>query len=281
MGRDVTVGTRMATSHGATSHGAGSHGAGAVGPAAWRRRALIAVVAFGVAAGWGPQPLHAQADTPAGGAESDVLDELWLTPMPLMEPALGELPFVPPLPSRRPSISQTADDTLRRPNTPPAAPGLVTPPPTPPPRMLTRRPPQPPTVATLPEPQRPADDTPLVASDAQAPTGQTVFTLPDNEGFRVLFAEQSDRLSDAAGRLLTGVAERMLNDSAIRLQIKAYASGTPETASRARRLSLNRALTIRTFLIDRGVRGTRIDVRALGNTAPDMPQDRVDLLLSS
>ncbi len=46
-----------------------------------------------------------------------------------------------------------------------------------------------------------------------------------------------------------------------------------------RLLSLERGLAVRNYLFDRGVRGSRIDVRAMGNTAADGPPERVDLLL--
>lgn len=59
--------------------------------------------------------------------------------------------------------------------------------------------------------------------------------------------------------------------------VKAYAAGTAEAASKARRTSLSRALAVRTFLIENGVRSTRIDVRALGNKAEGGPPDRVDI----
>ena len=45
----------------------------------------------------------------------------------------------------------------------------------------------------------------------------------------------------------------------------------------ARRLSLSRALQVRSYLIDQGVRSTRIDVRALGANVPSGPADRVDI----
>jgi outer membrane protein OmpA-like peptidoglycan-associated protein len=42
-------------------------------------------------------------------------------------------------------------------------------------------------------------------------------------------------------------------------------------------MSLSRALAIRSFLIENGVRSTRIDVRALGNKTTEEPFNRVDL----
>ena len=52
------------------------------------------------------------------------------------------------------------------------------------------------------------------------------------------------------------------------------------SSSNARRLSLSRALGIRSYLIDKGVEGTRIDVRALGNKETSGQINRVDLKLS-
>ncbi len=60
----------------------------------------------------------------------------------------------------------------------------------------------------------------------------------------------------------------------------AYAGGDNDNASQARRLSLSRALAVRSYLIEQGVRSTRIDVRALGNKTDVEPADRVDLILS-
>jgi outer membrane protein OmpA-like peptidoglycan-associated protein len=52
------------------------------------------------------------------------------------------------------------------------------------------------------------------------------------------------------------------------------------TASKARRLSLSRALSVRSFLIKSGVRSTRIGVMALGNKSSGTLQNRVDISIS-
>ena len=70
------------------------------------------------------------------------------------------------------------------------------------------------------------------------------------------------------------------SDAALRVDVLSYAGGTPETESEARSLSLTRALAVRDYLEQRDVRRTRIDVRALGNTAPDGPADRIDLIIN-
>lgn len=158
--------------------------------------------------------------------------------------------------------------------------------PPPEPTVLQQLPPQaPPEGATLPPPQ--TLDRTVTASAATGLPGESVFTLPDGQGFRILFAGGSDQLTQAGGNLLSGLARRMLDQPELRMQIRAFAAGTADTASQARRLSLNRALAVRSLLIDRGVPSTRIDVRALGNTAPEPattpapPADRVDLVLTN
>ena len=59
--------------------------------------------------------------------------------------------------------------------------------------------------------------------------------------------------------------------------VVAYAAGTPEDPSTARRLSLSRALAVRSALMADGVGSSRIYVRALGATGGDAAPDRVDL----
>jgi outer membrane protein OmpA-like peptidoglycan-associated protein len=97
---------------------------------------------------------------------------------------------------------------------------------------------------------------------------------------RVLFEGESADLSPAAMAALDALVSRLERQPDLRLQLKAYASGTGEMASRARRLSFSRALAVRSYLIERGVRGTRIDVRALGSDTDVAPRDRVDLVVA-
>ena len=65
----------------------------------------------------------------------------------------------------------------------------------------------------------------------------------------------------------------MKADDNARLQLLAYAAGAENESSKARRLSLSRALAVRSYLIAEGVRSTRIDVRALGNKTEAEPAD--------
>ncbi|MEK7820933.1 MAG: OmpA family protein, partial [Pseudomonadota bacterium] len=131
-------------------------------------------------------------------------------------------------------------------------------------------------VATAPVPPPAAAKPPEAPAQAAlppvAPAGDRVM--------QISFAGGESRLpSDVQGRL-KDLAEQMKTKEALRMQLVAYAAGGDLSSSAARRLSLSRALAVRTFLIDNGVRSTRIDVRALGDKAPDEPANRVDVSLS-
>lgn len=73
---------------------------------------------------------------------------------------------------------------------------------------------------------------------------------------------------------------KLKGNDALRVQLIAHAAGGDEDAIEARRLSLARAVAVRAYLIEGGVRSLRMDVRALGNRADGGgPSDRVDLVI--
>ncbi|MFT5539068.1 MAG: outer membrane protein OmpA-like peptidoglycan-associated protein [Alphaproteobacteria bacterium] len=81
----------------------------------------------------------------------------------------------------------------------------------------------------------------------------------------------------AAEATLNAAAKALKGNQELRVQLKAYAASSKDGESRARRVSLTRALGVRSFLIKQGVQPTRIDVRALGSKVPSGSPDRVDL----
>jgi outer membrane protein OmpA-like peptidoglycan-associated protein len=95
---------------------------------------------------------------------------------------------------------------------------------------------------------------------------------------RIVFAADSSDIPDKAKAELDTLAQKLNADENLRVQLLAYASGAADQASQARRISLSRALAVRSYLIKQGVRSTRMDVRALGNNVKDSPQDRVDII---
>ena len=105
--------------------------------------------------------------------------------------------------------------------------------------------------------------------------------LNPGQQFRVGFAPEAASISDGESAELDGIAQSLRGNEALRLQLLAYAGGASQTASQARRLSLSRALAVRSYLIEKGVRSTRIDVRALGNKSEGGPPDRVDIIITT
>ena len=138
-----------------------------------------------------------------------------------------------------------------------------------------------PAAATPPTPQVPA--APQVTAPPPPPAPTQTASLPSAasaaDETRILFDAGSANLNDAAKSELDALATQLKSDTGIRVQLQAYAAGTDETAPDARRLSLSRALKVRSHLIDQGVRSTRMDVRALGVKAEGGPPDRVDAVV--
>jgi len=94
-----------------------------------------------------------------------------------------------------------------------------------------------------------------------------------------MFPPNVTDLPDQAKAPLDAVAKAMKADSNLKVQLMAYASGAAEQTSQARRISLSRAIAVRSYLIEQGVNSMRIDVHALGNkTDSGGPLDRVDVV---
>ena len=91
------------------------------------------------------------------------------------------------------------------------------------------------------------------------------------------FGATASKLPPEAKKGLKGLAEKLKDKKNLRLQLLAYAGGKALSPSKARRMSLSRALSVRSFLIENGIRSTRIDVRALGSKTTEKPLNRVDV----
>ena len=133
----------------------------------------------------------------------------------------------------------------------------------------------------------PSDDEMLPAPATSPETVVATSSQPaeqDNfEAYRLFFeANAPDRKSNEQGVLHTIIA-KLKRDENIHAQILAYAGGTPDTVSQARRLSLTRALAVRTAMLNDGITADRLNVRAMGMGDPGMadrklPPDRVDIV---
>ena len=93
----------------------------------------------------------------------------------------------------------------------------------------------------------------------------------------VSFNPEDKELQEKAVLKLNKIVRIMNLNKNQRLELTAYSS--EGSASKARRMSLMRALTIRSFLIKRGISSNKLNVKALGNNTVMGPVDRVDIIL--
>ncbi|MBT3907792.1 MAG: OmpA family protein, partial [Rhodospirillaceae bacterium] len=134
-------------------------------------------------------------------------------------------------------------------------------------------------------PPPPPAPTPVKKVEAKpAPKPKQTASLPPKGGdikagkaIRVVFNPGASKLPNDAKDGLRAIAGKLKGAATLRLQLLAYAGGGSISSSKARRVSLSRALSVRSFLIESGVRSTRIDVRALGNKSTEKPINRVDV----
>lgn len=178
-------------------------------------------------------------------------------------PAKPNLPAVPTPPK---AVSVPA------PVPPPPAPSVA-----PPPAVPAAVPPPPPAQNPV---SRPAPAAPKQTASLPPPPKRGSGKLAAGQQFRLSFGAGGAKVENAAAAQLDDVAKALTADDSLRLQLLAYSGGGAQTPSQARRLSLSRALAVRSHLIEKGVRSTRIDVRALGNKSEGGPPDRVDVIVT-
>jgi outer membrane protein OmpA-like peptidoglycan-associated protein len=248
-----------------------------------------------------PSPVAPSAETPLAAAEptapppAPVTLEPWVSAQP--EPAQPE-PAVPkptlPVPAQAavapPVPAALAEELMRSPA--PAEPSrssvaeaISAPPPepavrpaAPSPELVAPELVAPAPIVTKTEPPPPPPES-LTSKPAVEPQTAALAPAPVlAEQIRVLFPDGSIELNDDARRRLSAVAMALQENTTLRIQILAYANSNADGTNRARRLSLSRALAVRAYLIEREVRATRMNVRALGDKTGDGPADRVDIL---
>jgi outer membrane protein OmpA-like peptidoglycan-associated protein len=208
---------------------------------------------------------------------------------PRPSPGIAAPPPAVVVPARRAAARPAAEPLIAAP--PP--PRIASPPQTPLTRAAPPPPPAPPKppvapVAAAPDPPPPAKTPPPKAPvvPAAAPPAQPQIAARPPAGaspgtlLRMGFEPGSSELAKPLRPRLDAIAERLVSDPDMRIQLRAFAAGKKEAANQARRLSLIRALAVRSYLIKQGVAATRMDVRALGNGYGDGPPDRVDVVLA-
>lgn len=195
-----------------------------------------------------PEPALTPAPAPKPSVQAAIPEpEPALTPVPMPE----IMPAPEPMPAAAPAVELKA--------------------PEPAPKKASADIPPAPKPKAAPAPKPAAVETAAATPNPEPKPGVT----------RLTFGVTDSKLGDSSLNKLRTVGEGLLADEKTRLEIRAYAGGDGMSENRARRLSLARALAVRSELIEQGVRSNRIDVRALGDKTDEKPFNRVDLTLSS
>jgi outer membrane protein OmpA-like peptidoglycan-associated protein len=122
---------------------------------------------------------------------------------------------------------------------------------------------------TPPEP--PAGSPPSVFDNA------VTTAAPVPAGLRLTFAPGQSELSADSTASIRQLTQAAPPGDSTTFNVLAYAPGKPDDPSTARRVSLSRAMAVRSALVADGVPSARIFVRALGEQHGDGPPDRVDI----
>lgn len=126
--------------------------------------------------------------------------------------------------------------------------------------------------------------TPAFTQPAAVPTPDSTSVVPDMPTVPTIadlslgFSGNSSDLTAETQKKLDAVIHQMNEMTDGRLQVRGYATGEDGSTSSARRIALSRALSVRSYLMDKGIKPTRVDVRALGTETERSPLDRVDLI---
>lgn len=122
-----------------------------------------------------------------------------------------------------------------------------------------------------------------IATDISKPISpaseETPKINPKETLLTIIFPQDSGELSDKAKEELFGVVDFLKQSPDIRVQIQAFSYAKNKSKSDARRMSLSRGLTVRSYLTDKGIKPVRLDIRALGDSTDKTPVDRVDIVL--
>jgi outer membrane protein OmpA-like peptidoglycan-associated protein len=123
-----------------------------------------------------------------------------------------------------------------------------------------------------PEPPAGSPPPPPPVSDKAATSA-----APTTAGLRLTFAPDQSDLSPASIASVKQLTASAPPGDDTTFNVQAYAPGKADDPSTARRVSLSRAMAVRSALVADGVPSARIFVRALGEQYGNGPPDRVDI----
>lgn len=222
----------------------------------------------------------AQSVPPSGEPGSSVsvnLDALPI-PTPRAKPSATDIrPLSQVRPRPKPSLEATTD----APETTRITTALVAPPEVKPAAAPAVTQPPPPPAVPVTIVSSSADEFPVEISGVAANPFANAKPVNPLEGFailsRVRFVSGKSEIPAQAQTSLDTLVQR-LSTTRERVRLAAFSGRAGDLSSTARRLSLARALAIRTYLSEKGISAERIDVLAFGG-ATDGISDRVDVLV--
>jgi outer membrane protein OmpA-like peptidoglycan-associated protein len=104
--------------------------------------------------------------------------------------------------------------------------------------------------------------------------------VPSKADLTLEFKGHSEELDTQSQNKLLNIVKILSEDSDRKLLVRGYASGENGSKTDALDKSLTRVSEVRSFLMEQGVRPTRVMVRALGQETDRKPLDRVDLVFA-
>jgi len=190
--------------------------------------------------------------------------------------ALDSLPSLPPLarpPAKRLARPRAAPARPHEAGVPPPAPGRTVGP------ASTVATTPPPPAAPPPAPALPATPPPPPTFAGLAPRSTPAAPLP--APLTLVFPPGKASLTAAETASITALVRASPQTDATTFSVLAYAAGSPQNPSAARRLALARALAVHDALRAAGVPGSRIFLRAVGPPTGSGTPDRALLRVSA
>ena len=193
-------------------------------------------------------------------------------PRPSPPRSAVEVPATPSVSGRASGTASTGGTTAPAPSAalPPGT-AAAAPPAVPP--ALPQQVPATASIAPVPAPAEPA------APPPPPPVSDTATTKaePENRGLRLLFGAGSADLNPDSAAAVKQLATSTPTSDAVTFNVTAFATGNRDDPSTARRLSLSRAMAVRSALMSDGIASARIYVKALGEAYGSGPADRADI----
>jgi|GEM_PF-2696413 len=231
-----------------------------------------------------PSPPAKEAPAAAVNLEEEAPSPEPVTPPP--PPALPSAPPPPPKPGDKAQLALPLPEPVDEDVPPPPAPkALIVPPPPSAPESapvvkteeaITPPPPPPPAlpVASSDEPAPAATEVPKGAVDAKPSPSEL-----GKPSLRIVFKPTETAVPLSIKNEMSSLVERLKDNEDERATLIAYASGVGDQSSTSRRVSLSRALSVRSSLIEQGISPLRINLLAEGDKNPGGEPDRVDIFL--